>query len=217
MHATEYIPLALRTAKWFSGPGPDMTAIHAALGLMSEAGELSEVFLAQAVEVELPNHGREYHNAMLEELGGFAWFLAYAAQYHHEAIFDRTGVPANPEHILGADYGLHDSLPEGHRWFGLLGGDVGDILPWVAGEYGTLVKASAVYGKPMDYAKLHQCLYLMGAALNHVADTLDVDLSEVYDYNINQLRARYPDKFTDELAIARLDKQEPESEGGTPD
>lgn len=217
MHATEYVPLALRTAKWFHGAGPDMNAIHAALGLMSEAGELAEVFLAEAVGTELPGHGADYRTAMLEELGGFAWFLVYAIEHHKHAIFEATGTPVLPADIIdGLEY-LNTTFEHGDRWLAQLGGDVGDLLPWVAGEYGTLVKATAVYGKPMDYAKLYKCLYLMGAALGHVADILGVNLSTVFDYNIDQLRKRYPDKFTDELAVARLDKQVPDSEGGTPD
>lgn len=220
MNAADYIPLAMRTAKWFDSSdtgAPDMTAIHAALGVMSEAGELSEVFLAIDTETRLPNHGMDYRTAMLEELGGFAWFLTYAA-VHHEAWLDAIlDTSISISDIIFDQQRLTKYIPEDHRWIQLLGGAVGDILPWAAGEYGTVIKASAVYGKPMDYVKLAQCLYLMGAAVNHVAETLDIQMSEVFDYNINQLKKRYPDKFSDELAIARLDKKEPESEGGTPD
>lgn len=217
MHATEYIPLALRTAKWFSGPGPDMTAIHAALGLMSEAGELSEVFLAEEMGTLLHHHGTDYRSAKLEELGGFAWFLVYAMHHHADAIHAGLGIRINAAALLYGELNLQAALPPGHRWITMVNGSENDLLPWAAGEYGTLVKATAVYGKPMNVEQLYRCLSLMAAALRNAARFLGVDLSEVYDYNINQLRARYPDKFTDELAIARLDKQGLESEGGVPD
>jgi NTP pyrophosphatase (non-canonical NTP hydrolase) len=38
--------------------------------------------------------------------------------------------------------------------------------------------------------------------------TLDFDLSEILDENIAKLQQRYPDKYSDVYAVARLDKAE---------
>lgn len=206
MKANDYIPNALRTAKRFVDPEMDM--IHAALGLMSEAGELSEVFLAEDTGTPLPNHGTDYHSAKLEELGGFAWFLVYAVTTHGANIAANTGIRLHPASVVGDPFPLlYAHFATGDRWLSLHHGKLSDLLPWAAGEYGTAIKSCVVYGKPVDYVCLARTLMNAGAALATVTTLLGITLQEVFEYNINQLKKRYPDKFTDELAINRLDKQ----------
>lgn len=217
MKANDYIPNALRTAKRFADPEMDM--IHAALGLMSEAGELSEVFLAEHTGAPLPNHGTDYHSAKLEELGGFAWFLVYAVTTHGDNIAANTGIRLHPASVVGDPFPLlYAHFATGDRWLNLHDGKLSDLLPWAAGEYGTVIKSCVVYGKPVDYVHLARTLMNAGAALATTATLLGITLQEVFEYNINQLKKRYPDKFTDELAINRLDKQpEPVAQAVTPD
>lgn len=75
-----------------------------------------------------------------------------------------------------------------------------------AGEAADVVKAHAVYGKDLDRAHLAEEL---GDVLWFVvlgAQSIGVSLEEIAQRNIEKLRVRYPDKYSDELAIRRLDK-----------
>lgn len=78
-----------------------------------------------------------------------------------------------------------------------------------AGEYVDAIKKATIYGKPLDtlnaIEELGDCLWFIALA----AKTLHVDLEFVMAQNIAKLAKRYPDKYTDAAAIARLDKQEP--------
>jgi NTP pyrophosphatase (non-canonical NTP hydrolase) len=84
-----------------------------------------------------------------------------------------------------------------HSAFGLSG---------EAGEFADAVKKCLVYGKPLDKANAFEEL---GDILWYVAlacETLGVDMSEIAQQNISKLKLRYPEKYSDALAIERLDK-----------
>jgi len=80
----------------------------------------------------------------------------------------------------------------------------------IAGESGEIVdavKKHVFYGKPLDVANLRE---EVGDVMWYIAlmcRTLGVTLEELMQENINKLTARYPEKYSDELAITRLDKQ----------
>lgn len=85
-----------------------------------------------------------------------------------------------------------------HSAFGLAG---------EAGEFVDAVKKDIVYGKPLDQENL---LEELGDILWYVAlacETLGVDMDYVAVQNIDKLKKRYPEKYTDELASLRLDKE----------
>lgn len=80
----------------------------------------------------------------------------------------------------------------------------------IAGESGEIVdavKKHVFYGKPLDVKNLRE---EVGDVMWYIAlmcRTLNVTLEELMQENIDKLTARYPEKYTDELAITRLDKQ----------
>lgn len=89
-----------------------------------------------------------------------------------------------------------------------------------SGEVADIVKKGIFYGKEMDpltgefteKAKAHMKEEL-GDLLWYIAiacDVLDVEIGQVMAENIDKLKKRYPDKFTDEAAIARADKADGE-------
>ena len=43
--------------------------------------------------------------------------------------------------------------------------------------------------------------------INLACDTLNLTWEEIQTHNINKLKRRYPEKYTDQAAIDRLDKQ----------
>ena len=74
------------------------------------------------------------------------------------------------------------------------------------GELATTVKASIIYGKPIDLLNIEEeigdALWFLALA----ADTIGLELSFVAKKNIEKLRKRYPEKYTDQAAQARADK-----------
>jgi NTP pyrophosphatase (non-canonical NTP hydrolase) len=93
-------------------------------------------------------------------------------------------------------------------------GETGDLLHSAlglageAGEFVDCVKKHTVYGKPLDKAN---AIEELGDLLWFVAlgcKSLGVSMQMIAEQNIGKLRVRYPDQYSDELAAARLDKQE---------
>lgn len=73
----------------------------------------------------------------------------------------------------------------------------------LAGEVGELagaVERFVYYGRPLDQANLVEemgdCMWYLALLCN----TIGVDMTEVMEANIRKLKARYPDKYTDERA-----------------
>lgn len=72
-----------------------------------------------------------------------------------------------------------------------------------ANEILDAVKKTLFYGKPLDKVNLKEeigdCFWYLAL----LADELGVSFEEVMETNINKLKARYPEKYTDDLAINR--------------
>lgn len=80
-----------------------------------------------------------------------------------------------------------------------------------SGEFVDAVKKHCIYGKELD---VENCIEELGDILWFVSlacDTLGVSMEDVMTANIYKLSQRYPNKYTDQAAIARADKSgEPE-------
>lgn len=76
-----------------------------------------------------------------------------------------------------------------------------------AGEFCDAIKRFTVYGKELDrenaIEELGDLLWFVALGCN----ALDVTMQEAAQRNIDKLKKRYPERYTDELAHARLDKQ----------
>ena len=75
-----------------------------------------------------------------------------------------------------------------------------------AGEFSDAIKRHLVYGKPLDRTNAFEEL---GDILWYVAlacESLGVDMSEIAKLNLDKLRIRYPEEYSDSLASKRLDK-----------
>lgn len=79
----------------------------------------------------------------------------------------------------------------------------------IAGEAGELldaIKKTWVYGKSLDRANVIEELGDIEFYAEALRTLLDIDRDEVIAANVAKLEKRYPTKYTDELALARLDK-----------
>jgi NTP pyrophosphatase (non-canonical NTP hydrolase) len=86
-----------------------------------------------------------------------------------------------------------------HMLYGL-GSEVGELM--------SMLKAYYVYDKEFDIANYKEelgdiCWFLAGACT-----IMGISMEEVLEKNINKLKARYPEKFDESLAIHRnLEKE----------
>jgi len=76
-----------------------------------------------------------------------------------------------------------------------------------AGEFVDSVKKSMIYNRPVDTVNLQEELGDLLWYIALAARSLNVSLAQIAVDNISKLQKRYPEKYTDELAAARLDKQ----------
>jgi NTP pyrophosphatase (non-canonical NTP hydrolase) len=75
-----------------------------------------------------------------------------------------------------------------------------------AGEFLDAVKKAFIYNKPLDVVNAKEELGDMMWYLALACRALNVSFEELMTMNIDKLKVRYPEKYTDEHAAARLDK-----------
>lgn len=81
-----------------------------------------------------------------------------------------------------------------------------------SGEAGELldgIKKSWVYGRPLDRDNI---IEEMGDNLFYImagCNTVGITLEQLMEANMEKLRKRYPDKYSDEAALLRADKNAP--------
>lgn len=76
-----------------------------------------------------------------------------------------------------------------------------------SGELADSLKKHIVYGFPLDGNNVVEELGDLLWYISLACDAMEISMEEVMSMNINKLRIRYPEKFTEQLAKERLDKQ----------
>jgi len=79
-----------------------------------------------------------------------------------------------------------------------------------AGELMGAIKKAKIYGQDLDRVNLIEEMGDLMWYLALLSDDLGVDFEDLWKENIEKLEARYPEKYTDELAINRNVKNERE-------
>jgi NTP pyrophosphatase (non-canonical NTP hydrolase) len=80
----------------------------------------------------------------------------------------------------------------------------------VSGEAGELIdsiKKTAFYGKPIDKENIKEECGDILWYINEVLDSTGLTWDEVKEHNINKLKKRYPEGYTDAAAKDRADKK----------
>jgi len=72
-----------------------------------------------------------------------------------------------------------------------------------SGELTDAFKSHLFYGKPLDKINIEEELGDLFWYIAILTDGLEIDLSTILVKNINKLRARYPEKFTQHTALNR--------------
>lgn len=78
-----------------------------------------------------------------------------------------------------------------------------------AGEVVELYKKHIGHGHELDLVKLEKELGDVLWYISAIATGLELDLDLIAQRNIDKLQARYPDKFSSERSINRVENQEP--------
>ena len=77
------------------------------------------------------------------------------------------------------------------------------------GEFTTVVKRAAIYDKPVGAQEIHHMVEELGDLLWYIAlaaEHLSVPLNRIAEGNIEKLRARFPQSYSNEAAEQRADK-----------
>lgn len=191
MELKDYQALAVRTAKFFGELKDNL--IHAALGISSEAGELAETIVSAWMQLPFNIHN------IPEEIGDACWYAAYLCDVMDWKFEDMLLEPGDASEM---------SVTLAAAVIGRNPVALTLVLNQHASNITSVVKAFAIYGKPLDHElmKRELALYVTTASLLssiHEADFTDYTLAG----NIQKLQARYPDKYSDAAAIERADKK----------
>ena len=185
MDFNTYRPLALRTAKMF--PEPRLNLRHAALGLLTELGELATEVKRVAI------YGKEQTLAMtdhmIEEAGDAQWYVPLAL-LAVEAT-DEEVAEAFATFSLGGQLRCEDLA------------DACCVLSLMAGGVALSVAGSEGIDREIT---ILSCVALISIMDAKVAPMLAIHPDDLRAKNIAKLRLRFPDAYTDAAAEARADK-----------
>jgi hypothetical protein len=190
MQLHQYQDLAMRTAKMF--PTLEENLDHAALGIGSEVGEFALTICA--AWMKMPFEASNF----AEELGDASWYSALAC--HHmgwrfENLFldPATLSDMSPELAVAV---VNRNPPA-----------MALMMAHFGGEVIGCIKDFKIYKKQCDADRVKKYLTLFVCTLSLLADAHSFSYANVaLQLNIEKLRKRYPDRYSDADAIARADK-----------
>ena len=158
--------------------------LHAGLGLSSELSELS---LAHPLSFS----GNTDWVNIAEECGDLTWYAAIAVNvlgFDHEEISLPESQIHNSGLKLHSTYSFEDCLL---------------TAVYSIGEYNDLLKKHLFYGKEFDTQRIKFKLQQLCMAIAGLCFVAGTTIEEVRQTNINKLRARYGEKFTEAAALNR--------------
>lgn len=159
--------------------------LHAGLGLSSELTELADA-------IEDPKDGAVDWVNVYEESGDLAWYVAVAV---NTLGFDHDEISSHE-----ADASDHVSVLV-HSMVGIRG--VLLAITWGVGNYNDLLKKHIFYGRELNTEKIKETLQQICMAISGICLISGVTAEEARQTNINKLRARFGEKFTQAAALNR--------------
>ena len=177
MNLNEYQKEAKRTL-----PSGQSTLILAC-GLCGEIAEASDYVIDAHI-------GNDYDHSkgMLVELGDVMWYTACMAWTFGAELQDvRDAIEKDTSDLMRSNTGLTLQLAK-H-----------------AGKAADVIKKAVGHGHPLDrqqvIAHLGECIWYLGV----LAARFGWNMADVLRTNVDKLRARYPDGFSTEASMARVD------------
>ncbi len=155
--------------------------LHGAIGL---ASELSEVRDMARREIDTVN--------LKEEMGDICWYMGIIVdelQLDPDSIFESKPINATstgPEHSLRNDLNV----------------DIDDLTINI-GILIDMLKKNLMYGKELNIEVIRANLVSIGCSVESALNIFGMTSSEARERNIEKLRARYGDKFTEAAALER--------------
>lgn len=198
MNFSQYQLLAMRTAKAMETKKMDL--MHAGLGMISETGELATMTKAHIF------YGKPFDrtNAM-EEMGDTMWFSALAAK----SLDDDLGNIVAQAEMQSYQH---------HPAFGVCKPNAGTMamdflfcvseMAHAAGRAHAAIYPSVFGNLELKKNNVKDDIKRTILAVARGALVLSIDLEAIAIFNITKLSKRYPDKYSDQAAIARADKGE---------
>lgn len=188
MNLNDYQTAALRTAKMFPTMAENMA--HAALGVITEVGEFTtevkrHTIYSKPLDDQMSGH-------MIEELGDLMWYIALGT--HSVGL------------TLQGAYDMDDDKhpATGNETFAQLSFGLSMVSMVIAGV------ALACEADEDDVRKDIREIAVMFSAtmqiIDSIANRLGVTIGELMERNIAKLRLRFPEKYSDDAAEARADK-----------
>lgn len=185
MNLIDYQRAAIRTAKWFPSLLDNLE--HAALGTMTEGGEFATV--VKRVEIYGKEMLPEMRANALEELGDTYWYVALGC----EAL--GTTIEKCKADLDGQDIDKIITLKSATLALGGISGALGAVV------------AAMRQADSLDMVReLPEFFGIASLAIDKCIVMLGANPDDVRADNIAKLRARYPEKYSDDAAEARADK-----------
>lgn len=177
----EYEKLAAVTeSPYFNAENIKISTMHGIIGIQTEVSEL-------VLCVRNTLHGYETLDEVnfKEELGDILWYLSAIGRAEGWDSFE---------------YGIQP-LVYHNKWEKVL-----TDLQIVAGNLVDCVKKSLFYGININVLAVRNNSVAIYHYVNNLCSIFDWDIEELMAQNISKLKKRYPEKFTSEHSINRLDK-----------
>lgn len=188
----DYVSFAVRTEnKDYDGiksriDGRTIRLLHGVMGISTEVGEI---------------HESEDSENLKEELGDLMWYVALLC---HEAPFSLDEIEERVRFAIGPDTKIPDQL------FFVFE----RALVRGSGRLVDALKKSVFYGKHLDLYEFQDDLVDVVSNVMKSCRIFGINYEDMKSKNIDKLRARYPNKFTENDAINRdLDKEKGALEG----
>lgn len=187
MHLNDYHDLAQRTAKQF--PTRNENLNHAALGMATE--------LIESLSSKTSEHAAE-------ELGDLCWYLPVTCQALGVKLGDMVsvGLRRPVEQVTTEYFDALSAEDDSEGWVQAGLTSTGNLI--------TMVKRLVIYDKELTVemrAEAHADLYM---TLRYVALAsrlqASTTLTAVLQANIDKLKKRFPDAYSNEAAEGRADK-----------
>ncbi len=160
--------------------------LHGAIGLASELSELRE--MAQKKEIDIVN--------LKEEMGDLCWYMGIMINelsITPELIF--LSSPINKATELAEQQRIH------------LNEHIDDLTVDI-GAMIDVLKKNLMYGKTLNVDEIKNKLFSIACSIEASLNVYNMTSSESQERNIEKLRARYGEKFTEAAALERnLEKE----------